>query len=158
MPLPWLDQEYRARVEAWVDAGTGVYTNADVLHKALQDTEFSAPRRIVREVWNEAVVAKEYIPLINRLDPEARIPRGWVQPTAYNYAEAYAVKVKITGQIGTEPGMTEHFTTLLYDHMPSRGEIGEDYAGTLEMSNLSYTPSSLAFSIAKVSHKQGAVW
>jgi hypothetical protein len=158
MPQPWLDSEYRARVEAWVDKGTGTFTNADTLHKALVGTEFSAPRRIVRDVWRETVVAKEYIPLINRLDPESLIPRAWVQPTAYNYSEPYAVKVKITGQIEDSTGVTEHFATLLYDHMPTRGEIGEDYAGTLEMSNLSYTPSSLAFSITKISHRQGAVW
>lgn len=158
MPEQWLEAEYRARVEAWVDAGTNAFSSADKLYAYLRNTEFSAPRSVVRDVWRETIAAKEYIPLINRLDPDSLIPRSWVKTTDYNYSEPYAVKVKVTGELGLGPGVNEHYVTLLYGSMPTRGQIGEDYAGALEASNLSYSPSSLSFKIERVTHRRGASW
>ena len=158
MPDTGIDAEYRARVEGWVAAGTGVFTSADKLYAFLRDTEFSAPRRIVRDVWRETIVADSYVPLINRLDPDSLIPRSWVKPTDWNYTEPYAVKVKVTGQMGPGEELSDHFVTLLYSDMPTTGQVGEDYGGALEWSNINYVPGTLSYHIEQVAHQRYQPW
>jgi len=157
MPRP-TDDKYRALVQNWIEAGQEVVTSADALYELLRYTDFYAPRSIVREVWGETVAAKSYIPLINRLPEEQNIPRSMTQSTTWDYSEPYAVKVKVTGIMGEEGEIPEHYVTLLYAAAPTRGQIGEDYAGMLEWSNIKYVPESLQYNISAVYHKKGSPW
>lgn len=91
MPTP---DEWRARAQAWITAGTEwptEVTSADKAYKWMREHEYYIPRQYVRDVWREAVYHKGYIPIINRLSDESLVPRRWLAtgyqkiPTNYRY-------------------------------------------------------------------------
>jgi hypothetical protein len=153
-----LETEYRRRVESWVEHGIGIVTSADALYALLHDTPFEAPRRVVREVWADTVVAQSYVPLINRLGEEDLIPRGWVKKTDYKFDNPFIVKVGITG-LDPETGLIKtKFATLTYDNMPTLGLIGEDSAALVEGDSPKLTTEFYLLEVMSVSHMRGKPW
>ena len=153
-----LYEEYRARIEEWVAKGVSMATSADKLYALLRDTDLYAPRAIVREVWAEEVRSQGYMPLINRLDDEALIPRAWMKTTYANYDEAYALKVLITGVDAITGESKEHYITLESKTQLTAGEIRQQAADYLYHYHFKLEPGLSTISFASVLHKQGEGW
>jgi type 1 glutamine amidotransferase len=153
-----IEEEYRRRVEEWIEAGIGVVTSADALYELLRNTEYYAPRRIIREEWREHVRTEAYLPLIARLPEESYIPRSWIQETSAEYRENYAVKLRITGLDEITGEAKETYVTLEYPTMMMKGEVLQDAADFLRWYGFDLTFGKSQISIARVLHRRGTSW
>jgi len=154
----WIVEEYRARIEEWIEAGIGTVTSADELYEILRETEYYAPRRIVREEWAEHVRTGGYIPLINRLPDTDYVPRSWVQETGASYRDNYAVKIKLTGLDAITGKEMERYITLEYGSLPQKIGITQDAADFLYWYNFDLEPGKSQLRIERILHQRGMPW
>jgi hypothetical protein len=151
-------EEYTRKVEGWVEHGIGVGTSADDLYQTLRGTEFYAPRSIVRQVWNETVRGISYLPIINKLGEDEGIPRSWVHSTSWQYEQPFAAVVKITGKDPFTQIESSDFVTVLYDNMPTTGQIYSDASDLAQAEETYPLKEKQTFEIQRISHVFGARW
>jgi hypothetical protein len=156
--MPLLDEEYRRRIEEWVETGTAWYPSADELYAALRGTPYEAPRRIIREEWREHIASQGYVPLINRMSDEDYIPRRWLGTTYADYLDNYAIKVKISGPDSLTGAIKEHFITLEYTEGYQVGVFRQDASDYVYLYGFELSPGACTVEIARVLHKRGRAY
>jgi hypothetical protein len=151
-------EEYARTVEGWIEHGVNVGTSADALYDVLRNSEFYAPRSVVREVWNETVRGISYVPNINALGEDEGIPRSWVHSTSWKYEQPFAATVKITGKDPFTQEVSSEFVTVLYGNMPTTGQILSDASDLAQAEETYPLKEQQTFEVQRISHVFGARW
>jgi hypothetical protein len=151
-------EEYARTVEGWIEHGVNVGTSADALYDVLRNSEFYAPRSVVREVWNETVRGISYVPNINALGEDEGIPRSWVHSTSWQYEQPFAAVVKLTGKDPFTQIESSEFVTVLYGNMPTTGQILSDASDLAQAEETYPLKEQQTFEVQRISHVFGARW
>ncbi len=108
-------QEWRQKAEQWVPAFMAAHptiTNADVLFAEMRKSDMYVPRTYVREEWRFRKAQADYMDIVERMDDDQIIPRGWMKPTAQGYSDRYVWKATLTGRLAETGQAVERNVTI----------------------------------------------
>lgn len=158
MPTP---DEWRAKAQAWITAGTkwpAEVTSADKAYVWMGEHEYYVPRQYVRDVWREAVYHKGYVPIINRLSDESLIPRRWIATGYQKIPTNYRYILKIEGMERETGEPMERTIAIDVDDAITLGEARTETETYAEIYGFEMIDIEWGVSIESVYHKRGRPW
>jgi len=108
-------QEHLARAEQWlpaVMARVPEVTSADKAYTWMRENDLYVPRAYVREKWGEIIRGQETISIVNRLSENDRVPRRWMEESAFEFGSQYNYVMKLSGVDIASGALKEDFMTV----------------------------------------------